>query len=94
MSAASRINGVFVLNRHPRGSALHDRRILVGDESGDNERSVAFSKGEKVAAEPTDEDALKLQQSRSHSIRVGDDSGGNERSVAFSSGEGVTVGDG
>ena len=38
-------------------------QIFVGDESGDNERSVAFSKGEKVAAKPTDEDALRPKQS-------------------------------
>ena len=38
-------------------------QIFVGDESGGNARSVAFSKGEKVAAKPTDEDATRPKQS-------------------------------
>ena len=44
--------------------ALVRPKDLVGDESGDNERSVAFSKGEKVAAKPTDEDATRPKHSK------------------------------
>ena len=43
--------------REKRPRSLAHTQIFVGDESNDNERSVAFSKGEKVAAKPTDEES-------------------------------------